>query len=84
MTQTDALNHELTLAKLAELSGFVATLPYREPECPECVTPKQHLQSLIAAINSDPAHWLAQELERIAQAEALAAEMAAEMAETET
>ena len=75
MTQTDALNHELTLARLAELSGLVATLPDREPECPECVTPKQHLQAIIAAINNDPAYWLAQELERIAQAEALAAEM---------
>ncbi len=83
MTQTEALNHELTIARLAELAGLVATLPDREPECPECVTPKQHLQTLIDAINSDPAYWLAQELERIAQAEARAAEMA-EIAEMET
>lgn len=75
MTNEDALNHELTQEKLAELARFLKVLPERAPECCDNVTPREHIINIINSINADPVTWLEAELVRRAEAEAARALM---------
>ena len=74
MTNEDALNHELTQEKLAELARFLKVLPERAPECCDNVTPREHIITIINSINADPVTWLDAELVRRAEAERLRVE----------
>ncbi len=71
MTTEEALNHEFTQEKLAELARFLKVLPERAPECCDNITPREHIINIINAINNDPVGWLEAELARRAEAERL-------------
>ncbi len=71
MTTEEALNHEFTQEKLAELARFLKVLPERAPECCDNITPREHIINIINAINNDPVTWLEAELVRRAEAERL-------------
>ena len=74
MTNEEALNHEFTQEKLAELARFLKVLPERAPECCDNVTPREHIITIINSINADPVTWLDAELVRRAEAERLRVE----------
>ena len=75
MTNEEALNHELTQEKFAELARFLKVLPERAPECCDNITPREHIINMINAINENPVAWLESELVRRAEAEAARALM---------
>ena len=52
MTNEEALNHELTQEKFAELARFLKVLPERAPECCDNITPREHI-NIINAINAE-------------------------------
>ncbi len=75
MTNEDALNHEITQERLAELARFLKVLPERDPERCGNITPREHIINMINMINADPVVWLEAELVRRAEAEAARALM---------